>query len=487
MAPPLKFSPLRGFFFLALAMSGLAASLGPHSRIVIVGGGPSGIHMASALIKRGFTNVTVLDKGDSPNETDLVYGKTHTHYEEATGDTPHEMGTCYLSNSYRNIPRLVEEYLGPDQLFVPGGDLYDGQMVAAPELDKTLDQEPMYFSDLGWLSDLYKANRYSKWFLPGYVRGAFNAGKALIRYTLLRRSIIGDTYHELPPEPTTEQLKYLNMTFAELLIKHDMAEVVDGTCIGFGSYGFAFSVPALYGLWFVTPGDLQSLITEKLIPTTRASAVRSIKNGYGSLWKAMVEKDGIDIRFNSEVVHIDRHLKDLSKPIQVVLKGGERIQADHLVSAIPLGAAWLKVFKDSTPLEELACKSVQTTGLAVQLFKTAFKDKACITSHADFAPARENGEQGLTFYLEALLPQYTPDPQKAKKVYAERESVRYFRPELEAQMTARFTVAYQYLPAYEPDAAPLINASKKFITDPQETICPTPEAGIKLQIDKNWD
>ena len=78
------------------------------------------------------------------------------------------------------------------------------------------------------------------------------------KYTRLHESILGKySHHGLPPKPNTKQLEMLNLTFVELLTKHNLPTILDICSVyGFGSYAFQFDVPALYGLWCVTRESL---------------------------------------------------------------------------------------------------------------------------------------------------------------------------------------------------------------------------------------
>ena len=89
-------------------------------RILVVGAGPSAIHMASKLKSLGYGQITVLEK------TDRVGGKSFTLYrnpktqkecqqdQNGVVDTVNcvaiETGTCFLHNGYGHVRDLLHDY-----------------------------------------------------------------------------------------------------------------------------------------------------------------------------------------------------------------------------------------------------------------------------------------------------------------------------------------------------------------------------------------
>ena len=92
---------------------------GPKSlddRIVIVGAGPSGIHMALSLKERSFTNVVILEKNA------FVGGKSWTIDYRGTA---HEMGSVYLAPDYAdNVIPLVNKYIPGDLVILPPSSVW---------------------------------------------------------------------------------------------------------------------------------------------------------------------------------------------------------------------------------------------------------------------------------------------------------------------------------------------------------------------------
>lgn len=447
-----------------------------NARVVIVGGGPAGIHMASRLHRRGFENVIVLEKGEAG-----AFGKTHTLLIDETGDTPHEMGTCYLSWSYKTIRQLIAEYLGEGSTIDPGGELFSGLSIVAPRTDALKGAIPTTHSSEDWLYAHSEATRLPDWegqwdFIPDKLQ-ALPFLVDVIKYRKLHESLLGKyDYHGLPPKPGTESLAKLNCTFEELMTKNGLKALLDLTCVGFGSYGFSYNVPALYGLWFVTPTAVESYLASKI--DAKVKTVELVRDGYSSLWRAMVEKDKINVRYGACIQRINRHLDEPARAVEIALASGETVECDLLVFAAPLWSQFLALVSDATLFEREVCSSLTTVGLVVSLLRTEKKQ----------TDATPTGERSLTFYANSLMPEFTPDPQAAKAVYAERNSVRAFRPEREASCDKRYTVAYQYLPAFESDATQATRAAIDFITSSELAVEPTAvRPPPELLYQKNWD
>ena len=100
-------------------------------KVLIIGGGPSGIHMAHMLIKRGYdsNNILIVEKNPvkpfvkecADNHQNDTYGKTFSIFnatsEKIVESNPklnikkvtHELGTCYLHPAYFAVRELFKE------------------------------------------------------------------------------------------------------------------------------------------------------------------------------------------------------------------------------------------------------------------------------------------------------------------------------------------------------------------------------------------
>ena len=76
---------------------------GENDRIVFIGAGPSSLHMAHLLVKRGYNaaNFTFLERAGR------FGGKTLSVPHSSLDGVVHELGTCFLSADYDNVRELV--------------------------------------------------------------------------------------------------------------------------------------------------------------------------------------------------------------------------------------------------------------------------------------------------------------------------------------------------------------------------------------------
>ena len=155
---------------------------GPKSlndRIVIVGAGPSGIHMALSLKERHFTNIVILEQND------FVGGKSWTiNYR----DTAHEMGSIYLAPDYAdNVIPLVQKYTPDDLVILPPSSVWLDDLPGPITYESYLIRYAMTFFQT---EDMMTA--------------AGGLVKSIQDYIVVHNEIFGEYEGDLMPEPTPE-------------------------------------------------------------------------------------------------------------------------------------------------------------------------------------------------------------------------------------------------------------------------------------------
>ena len=155
---------------------------GPRSyndRIVVVGAGSAGIHMALLLKQKGFNYVEILESSGR------IGGKSYTIMHR---DVPHEMGTCFLSRDYdTSIIPLVNKY-------VPGDII--NLLTASATLDENL-----HFMDFNVYAVRYIGrllNTKNTTCITNHILDSTT------KYILLHKHLLGEYEGEIPPEPSLE-------------------------------------------------------------------------------------------------------------------------------------------------------------------------------------------------------------------------------------------------------------------------------------------
>merc|ERR1719326_939471 len=105
--------------------------------------------------------------------------------------------------------------------------------------------------------------------------------------------------------------------------EHGLGALLDLFCVGYGSYGFNFDVPALYGLWFVSPAVMVAYLANQNGSSDtgkkKVESIRLVRQGFSNLWRQMVKKHKIDIRYNVLIRKINRNLSNPQRPITIEL------------------------------------------------------------------------------------------------------------------------------------------------------------------------
>jgi hypothetical protein len=249
--------------------------------------------MASLLKKRGFTQVQVLEK------TGRIGGKSFTHVVDGV---PHEMGTCYLHPLYLRVKKLLNEYgISPD---VKPGGLNARRHINSDHL-KGPHGEPL---DLGeWMMASIEEEKMPEWmkWAPDKLQ-ALNLLSAIHHYNKLHESILGTYEDSLPPRPSPAAMDQLNMTMMEFLRHHKLEAMIPLLRLSHSAqgYGLLETIPALYGLWWNSPGVMSAFLESGRHP--EKPIITMLPSGYEPLWHAIQQKDEIDVRLETDIERIRR-------------------------------------------------------------------------------------------------------------------------------------------------------------------------------------
>lgn len=294
------------------------------ARVAIVGAGPSGLLSAHLLVKKGFTDITIFEKNHNPDEDkpNLYAGMTRTHVVEQKGADKQavncEMGTCYLSPSYKPMVDDLKTFFDgtmyaddgsvgnifplnqnpdydpkfrciiTDGQFRPEGPVrlfanLLGEGLTVPAFTHegvTYIDQPMDFSEYvimkameetcdgpppGWTNKDDRWKLEADWALKKAACMA-SIPADLLKYDALHKKYLGHTKPFPANQPSASTMKTLTMTFHDWLDFHNLKSLVGflqyGYCIQ--GYGSLTSIPVWYGLMWIQPDTVRQAIYDTL-------------------------------------------------------------------------------------------------------------------------------------------------------------------------------------------------------------------------------
>ncbi|CAE8668239.1 unnamed protein product [Polarella glacialis] len=310
-----------------------------NKAVVIIGGRPSGVHMASQLAKRGYTNVTLLEASAE------LGGKSRTTVDK--DGVPHDMGTCYLSNRYGPIRDLLAEYdPGNAEVDVTNEMIFGGLQRDGDDKDYT---NGVSLVDIM----LEKAEEASAipsacWpICPDFLSTpAFVS--AFVNYIRLHKKLLGSYDYGMPPRP--RDFAAVDMTAMEFLNKHKLLAMVGllRYSLQLQGYGVLETVPALYMLWWVHPNLLLGALKEPADLTQ----VTMLSKGYQSLWRSMAQAHSAKVKFMTGA-RVTRILRGDTPSVSFVNANGTPgfLAFDKLIMAVDM-SRMAGLVDDLTPDEK---------------------------------------------------------------------------------------------------------------------------------------
>eukprot|EP01084_Bolivina_argentea_P073699 133730_1 len=299
------------------------------SKVVIVGGGPAGVHMYSLLVKSGWKrdNIIILEKSNR------IGGKAYTVKDQGDLGLVHEMGTCYAHPDYHVIFDLIKEY-DPDNEIkgVPTRGMFGTNMNDDPD-EKT--QKHVDFSK--WLlaeSEDLGVPKAFHW-LNDSITGGLAFLDAARRYCVIWEEIFGKQIkrkrYGMPPRPLdAKQLARINYSFLQFIENEKCCALIpffiySQTVQG---YGVLDKIPAYYGLYWNNPQLVMAPVWTTIIDHP---AVFVVKKGFQSIIDQMAKKHKMNIIKNCQIQSIDRYLWDNSQKTKIcyVIKKDENEIASH--------------------------------------------------------------------------------------------------------------------------------------------------------------
>lgn len=261
-----------------------------HSKVGIIGAGPSGLHMAYELKRRGFTDVTILEA------TDRVGGKSNSVEFQGVSNTLSTLLVDLRSYNGSVIP-LFKKF-----------NLFNNIVKFDLEYQLTNNMDSAAPDGLGLM-----------------LRQGFTLRRLLkeaAEYVDLHRKLFGKYEGELMPKPCRETMKFVSGSFEDFMVRNDMAAlgfILDMANKAAG-YSPGHSLSALQAMMWYSPDYVVSGILKKDV-----YAVMPDK-GFHSLWEAMIEDQKLEIVYDFRVDKVQK-----SGPSWSVFSRGREKKYDFII------------------------------------------------------------------------------------------------------------------------------------------------------------
>jgi hypothetical protein len=384
------------------------------SKIAIVGAGPAGVHIASRLKKLGYNKLTLLER------TQRVGGKSYTIYRDTNGAEcqktspncfPHEMGTCFLHNGYRTVRNLVDEY-GLATEIVPEGraifSKYTADQWHSQDLSEYISNSIHEGIADGTVTVPAWATQFGK---------DFSSFVAMVdgveRYIKVYEDLFGKVEFSMPTRPHPDKLESVATTFSSFLETnrlHAIKGFIEFAHTAQG-YGYVKSIPALYGLSWISPELLKGYISQSVddmkqqftflktlhhaefnnfwqntVAELLLDGVKDVTTmlveGFGKIWPTIVERDDLKVLYGVEIESIDRQVDNPSAKVLITYKQNGESEVkdfDFLIYTAPHAHAH-KYVKDLSDSESSIFSKLSSFVLSTTLY-----DSDAVASYTDDA------------------------------------------------------------------------------------------------------
>jgi hypothetical protein len=305
----------------------------PTDRVVVVGAGPSGLHMAHLLRREvGVKNITILERSGRHG------GKTLTVPDSTQPGIVHELGTCYLHPAYFAVRSLIKELR---------------QILGSRAGDFGAEVAPIHYSitrlgkggDLS-LEEWVIANLQvqPRWSPLALFRILFPKPDTVVEllaakdtYNRLHEQYLGRYDYSMPPRPSAEVLAEIDMSFGQYLENHGLSALLPILAYGQTAqgYGSIENTPAFWAMCWITPQLLDGYFS--MMPGALPKKAM-FKHGWETLWDMIIKVNELAVRYNTSIIGIER--PDDGPIVVTMTEGGDSVvmreEFDYLVVAAPL-------------------------------------------------------------------------------------------------------------------------------------------------------
>ncbi|KAI9352485.1 hypothetical protein DFJ73DRAFT_926363 [Zopfochytrium polystomum] len=352
-------------------------SIPKDGKIVIVGGGPAGVHFASLLADKGFSDILVLEANSE------VGGKSKTVVNSL--GVPHELGTCYAHALYTPIFDLLARF-NPTNVKVPQpfNNMVGYATVLGADMGAS-DADP--YSHIDFTTWTLGQNENNSLLIKSadLVGGLGALGANFKKYIAVHKSIFGNYSYGLPPVPSN--WSRVDMTAMEFLQANGLTGLIRPLRF------LQQTLHAFYLLWWIHPDLVEHQLSDTL---SFSPTVFALSEGFQTLWKSIADhytkKHKVKVVTDATVTNITRGLATSStagaavadaesintsnkkKTVTYLRTGATKpttVQFDTLVMAVDLSLS-ASLLADLQPTEQALFVGNYTAGvLATTLYTSA--------------------------------------------------------------------------------------------------------------------
>ena len=247
-----------------------------QSKIGIVGGGVSGVHMAYSLKKMGYSDVTILEKSNR------LSGKA---YAQNYRGQRYTMSSMWMTNDYEaTLLPLLRDF----GFFDNGTDPVPLEFTYWPKNNVSVKSIESSLK-LAFLTVGKVLQTKDKGVILGKVMSDLN------RYTDLHHQYFGNYKYGLMSRPDESTMQSLKGSFYDFLKSNQLVTLVP-LFEGFlqnNAYGPIYDLPTIYGMIWCTPNMMIDIIAFKAKQLQRKSIA--------DLFPMMVEDQNIPVLYDFEV------------------------------------------------------------------------------------------------------------------------------------------------------------------------------------------
>ena len=221
--------------------------------------------------------------------------------------------------------------------------------------------------------------------LTGVDNNLYNSAylfRKLHSYIRLHKELFGDYENDLMWQPSEDVMHRVSGTFCEFLEREDLSALIPFMELSTtpNAFGRIDELGALYGLQYNTPKLIASLLAYLNEVGGTEAGISILKDGFEVIWRKIVEKENLDVRYDSEVKGIDRKSGANVKLTLQTSSGIKTETCDFLVWAADV-QEFVGMAEDITALEDklLGSKSFTIVTLSLVSYDTDVKyDKSCL-------------------------------------------------------------------------------------------------------------